>query len=147
MLQVVYGHRGSGKTKRMIDMANAAIATTAGNIAFLDDDSAYRTDIKYQIRFVDGSEYEIPGADGMIGFLGGMVASNFDLAAIYVDAFVRLCGKPLVELESTFARLEAFSAQHALVLVLCVSAPDDMAEPPAWLAPHIVWTGKDGAGA
>jgi len=138
MLQIVYGHKGSGKTKRLIDMANAAIANTAGSIAFLDDDSRYRADIKYQIRFVDASEYDIPGMDGIVGFLGGMVASNFDLSALYVDGFVRLTGKPLPELENIIHKLEAFSTRHALLLVLCVSAPDGMAEPPDWLVPYIV---------
>jgi len=138
MLQIVYGHKGSGKTKRLIDMANAAISNTSGSIAFLDDDSRYRTDIKYQIRFVDGSEYEIPGADGILGFLSGMVASNFDLAQIYVDAFVRFSGKALAELEPVIAKLEAFAAHHALLLVLCVSAPDDLESPPTWLQSYIV---------
>ena len=138
MLHVVYGHKGSGKTKRLIDMANEAIATTAGNIAFLDDDSRYRADIKYQIRFIDASEYEIPGSDGVLGFLGGMVASNFDLSVIFVDAFVRLASKPLAELETLIAKLDTFAAEHALRLVLCVSAPDNMAEPPKWLEPYIV---------
>nr|MDD6335391.1 hypothetical protein [bacterium] len=138
MLQVIFGRKGSGKTKRIIDMANGAIATTAGNIAFVDDDARYRADIKYQIRFIDASEYYIPGVDGLLGFLSGMVASNFDLALVFVDGFVRLAGKPIDELQDVIAKLDTFTAEHAIQMVLSISAPDGMEQPPEWLVPYII---------
>ena len=37
MIHLIYGAKGSGKTKRIIDMANASIDTTTGDIVFITD--------------------------------------------------------------------------------------------------------------
>ena len=38
MIQVILGDKGSGKTKRLIDLANDALKQEHGNIIFVDDD-------------------------------------------------------------------------------------------------------------
>lgn len=38
MIQVVLGKRGSGKSKRLIDLANEALKTEQGLVVFVDDD-------------------------------------------------------------------------------------------------------------
>ena len=53
MIHLIYGAKGSGKTKRIIDMANASIDTTTGDIVFITDTNRYMYDIKYQIRFIN----------------------------------------------------------------------------------------------
>ena len=57
MIQIIFGKRGSGKTKRIIDMANASIRESKGDVLFIDDDNRYMFDLKHQIRFVNASEY------------------------------------------------------------------------------------------
>ena len=41
MIQIIYGKKGSGKTKRIIDMANEAVKAHEGSIVFIDDDNRY----------------------------------------------------------------------------------------------------------
>ena len=41
MIQIIFGKRGSGKTKRIIDMANASVGEQKGSVLFIDDDSRY----------------------------------------------------------------------------------------------------------
>ena len=36
MIQIIAGKKGSGKTKRLIDMTNNAVKTSSGNVVFLD---------------------------------------------------------------------------------------------------------------
>ena len=36
MIQIIAGNKGSGKTKRLIDMTNDTAKTAAGNVVFLD---------------------------------------------------------------------------------------------------------------
>lgn len=55
MIQIIFGKRGSGKTKRIIDMANASVGEQKGSVLFIDDDSRYMYDLKHQIRFIDAS--------------------------------------------------------------------------------------------
>ena len=41
MIQIIFGKRGSGKTKLIIDLANAYIAEQKGSVLFFDDDQPY----------------------------------------------------------------------------------------------------------
>ncbi len=59
MIQVIFGKKGSGKTKRILDMANASVKEAKGNVLFVDDDKSYTLSLKPQIRFIDASEYAV----------------------------------------------------------------------------------------
>ena len=45
MVKILAGEKGEGKTKRMIDMANAAGKEAKGNIVFVDDDNSHMYDL------------------------------------------------------------------------------------------------------
>ena len=47
MIQVIHGKKGSGKTKRILDMANAAIKEHKGDVIFVDDDNRYMFDLRH----------------------------------------------------------------------------------------------------
>ena len=81
MIQVIYGKKGSGKTKRLLDMANDALKVEHGDIVFVDDDKRYMYDLRHEIRFVDASEYSVKSADMFLGFLSGMLSQNFDVTS------------------------------------------------------------------
>ena len=90
MIQVIFGKKGSGKTKRILDMANASVKEAKGNVLFIDDDKSYTLSLKPQIRFIDASEYAVKGKAPFYGFLAGILAGNYDISVIYVDAFLKL---------------------------------------------------------
>lgn len=52
MVQVIYGKKGSGKTKRLIAMANEDAVNAKGNVVFVDNDKDYMIVIKRPVRFV-----------------------------------------------------------------------------------------------
>ena len=58
MIQVIAGNKGSGKTKRLIDIANDALKSEHGLVVFVDDDKRYMYDLRHEIRFVDAGEYQ-----------------------------------------------------------------------------------------
>ena len=57
MIQVIYGKKGSGKTKRILDMANHMVDTQHGDVVFVDDDNRYMFDLRHEVRFVNAGEY------------------------------------------------------------------------------------------
>ena len=85
---------------------------------------------------MDTEEYGIKGAYLFLGFVSGMVASNFDLERIYVDGFLKHMDRPITELEDLFIRLKAFCEQHRIDLILSVSA--DKEEIPAFMQEFLV---------
>ena len=79
MIQVIAGRKGSGKTKRIIDMANKASQDSKHDVVFIDDDNRYMFDLQHKVRFIDASEYNLDNDQMFIGFLSGAIAQNFDV--------------------------------------------------------------------
>ena len=48
MITLILGKKGSGKTKRLIDMCNAATAESKGNVVFIEKDSTLTYDISHK---------------------------------------------------------------------------------------------------
>ena len=130
MIQVILGGKGSGKTKRLIDMTNDALKAEHGNgtIIFIDDDKRYMYDLRHEIRFVDASSYPAAdkcSADAFLAFVSGMLAADFDITMIAIDAFKKLVTTPLEELKGFFEALEKLGVEHSCNFVLSISAPDE----------------------
>ena len=130
MIRVILGDKGSGKTKRLIDLTNDALKTQHGNIIFIDDDKRYMYDLRHEIRFVDASEYPVAykcSASEFLAFLCGMLSADFDLNMICVDAFKKLVKTPLhdIEMEKFFENMEALSEAHHCNFVLSISISKD----------------------
>ena len=121
MIKIIYGKKGSGKTKKIIECANRASETLKGNVAFLFNNKDYIHDLKHQVRFINTSEYGIKGAYLFLGFVNGLVASNFDLERIYVDGFLKHMDRAVEELEDLFIKLDKFAGENRIDLILSLS--------------------------
>lgn len=131
MIQIILGDKGSGKTKRLIDLVNESLKNEHGDIIFIDDDKRYMYDLRHEIRFVDASEYPVGHkctANEMLGFMCGMLSANFDITLIAMDAFVKLVRTSLdaPEMEDFFKKLEALSEAHHCKFLISVSASADV---------------------
>ena len=127
LIQIILGDKGSGKTKRLIDLVNESLKNEHGDIIFIDDDKRYMYDLRHEIRFVDASEYPVGHkcqASEMLGFICGMLSANFDLSLIAMDAFMKLVRTPRddPEMKVFFEKLEALSEAHHCNFLISVSA-------------------------
>ncbi len=136
MIQVIAGIKGSGKTKRIIDMANKASQDSKSDIVFIDDDNRYMFDLRHEVRFINASEYDLTNDQMFIGFLTGAVAQNFDVGLILIDAFKKLIKQELADTEPFFQRLETISEKHNVDFVLSIS--DEPSELPAFIQKYVI---------
>ena len=125
MIQVIAGKKGSGKTKRIIDMTNNATQETKHDIVFIDDDNRYMFDLRHQVRFINAGEYNLENAQMFMGFLCGVVAQNFDVGLISIDAFKKLIKADLDTTDWLFERLASISKDHSVDFLLSVSEDPD----------------------
>ena len=102
MVKIICGPKGSGKTKRIIDAANEAVAVAKGNLIFITDTKRYMYDLKREIRFIDTSDYSIAGEDALCGFIKGVVAGSYDNEYVYVDGIARIAGKASKDMAQFF---------------------------------------------
>lgn len=129
MIQVIAGKKGSGKTKRIIDMANQATQESKHDIVFIDDDNRYMFDLRHEVRFINAGEYNLNNDQMFMGFLCGAVAQNFDVGLIFIDAFKKLVKTDVSSTDWVFERLEKLSEKHSVDFVISISEdPQDLPE-------------------
>lgn len=105
MISVIYGAKGTGKTKRIIDAANTAAEKASGKVIYIAD-NAQSLGIAHSIKFINLSEYSISSEEQFIGFIKGMLAADFDIQSIYIDGLSRLIACPAEELKPVFEAIE-----------------------------------------
>lgn len=122
MIKVIYGAKGTGKTKMMIDAANAAVEEAKGHLIFITDSKRGMYDLEREVRFIDTSEYDVAGEAALCGFIKGVIAGNHDNEYVYIDGVCRIAGKPVGELAAFFYMLDKVSKNNNLVITVSVSA-------------------------
>lgn len=90
MIRLIYGKKGSGKSKKLLDMANAEVDTATGNIVYIDDNNRCMYDLKHEIRFINIADYGVENSDVLYGFVCGILSRDFDISSIYIDGLKKL---------------------------------------------------------
>lgn len=122
MIQVIAGKKGSGKTKRLIDMTNKTAKEASHLVVFLDDDNRYMFDVDHSARFVNAQDYHIHNADMFLGFLSGMLSCNFDIGTVFIDAFLKISKAGADDMPELVEGMDALSGKHNVNFVLSVSS-------------------------
>ena len=125
MVKIICGPKGSGKTKRIIDAANEAVAVAKGNLIFITDTKRYMYDLKREIRFIDTSDYSIAGEDALCGFIKGVVAGGYDNEYVYVDGIARIAGKAIRDMAQFFYMMEKVAEMRDLKLYITCSCAEE----------------------
>ncbi len=128
-MKIIYGPKGTGKTKAIIDCANNALESAKGHVIFITDTNRYTYDLKYQIRFLDVTQFAIQGMDGFRGFIKGIVAASGDNEFIFIDGIARITNTALSDMENIFSAMEKLEKDFGVKFVLtCSAAKEDLPE-------------------
>ena len=90
MIQLITGEKGTGKTKLMLDGANDAIKSVAGNIVYIDKSSKHMYELSNKIRLIDASKLPLKNSDQFVGAICGIISQDHDLQQVYLDSFLKL---------------------------------------------------------
>ena len=127
MIQLIVGHKGSGKTKTMIGMINEAINNAKGNIVCIEKKMKLTYDIKHSVRLIDVDEYAIAGYEMFYGFVAGVLAGNYDIEEVYIDGALKIGEGDIDGLSVLLERFKNLS-NGSVKFIVTVSA--DMEELP-----------------
>ena len=127
MVQLIVGHKGSGKTKAMVEMANRAVKESKGNVVVVEKDVRLTYEISSQARLVYSDEYAIAGYDAVYGFITGLLAGNYDITHIYIDPVFKMCGRDFEAFTQMVNRLENLQAAKDVSIIFTLSCePEDL---------------------
>ena len=122
-VSLIVGHKGTGKTKTMIELANDRARTSDGRIVFVNKNHRLMYDLFHQIRVVCMEDYEeITNSDEYIGFLYGIISGDHDIEAIFVDSILKHADVHKDDIPEFLARLKVISGLHNIDFIVSLSA-------------------------
>lgn len=124
MVKVIMGVKGSGKTKLLIELVEAALQEAAGDVVVIEKESSLTYDIPHQARLIMASNYDFGSLEFLKGFISAMHASNYDITHVFIDNLYKLLGETSIEeTEALLNWLDAFSTREGIRFTLTISAP------------------------
>ncbi len=127
MIKVIYGPKGTGKTKIIIDEANAKVSQAKGHLIFITNTKRYMYDLHRDIRLIDTEDYKIAGEEALCGFVKGAVAANNDNEYLFIDGAARIAGKEIKDMAAFYYMLERLADSNNLTIyVTCSCEKEDL---------------------
>ena len=131
MIHVIMGLKGSGKTKKLIDGINTAVAQASGDVVCIEYGKKLTYDVTYKVRLVDSQEYGIKSVEMLKGFLSGLHAGNFDITHVFIDNLYKTIGADLASAEDFITWAAKFAADNSMEITVALSedpanAPESM---------------------
>ena len=122
MITLIVGKKGSGKTKKLIQLANDAVKASSGNVVCIEKGAKLTYDIDHKARLVDIEQYNISGFDALFGFLSGICAGNYDVTDIFVDSTLKITGDDMNQLADFVQSLNQLAQFSETKITLSISA-------------------------
>ena len=130
MVSIIMGLKGSGKTKKLVELVREAVNEETGDVVCIEKERKLTYDIPYQARLIDAGVYDIGSYEFLKGLICGVHAGNYDMTHFFVDNFYKLVNDKSVDtLVSFLTWLDAFSNAENISFVISISAdPAEMPE-------------------
>ena len=126
MVKFIASVKGTGKSKKLIELANQAAKTTEGNLVFIDDNKIPALTLHHSVRFVETSGYHISNHMEFLGFICGILSQNSDIVEIFVDGLTNIVGDidnhGLIEFST---KLHALSKENNVEFVITINKAAD----------------------
>ena len=114
MVKVIFGNKGMGKTKILIDTANSFASESQGDVVFIDDSNKLMYELKQNIRFINVSEFPVKNAEGFLGFICGIISEDYDIDGIFIDGLTYILKQDAQELLEFFENIKKISSKYEI---------------------------------
>ncbi len=123
MVNLLTGPKGSGKTQKMIELANAQVKERNGNVVFIKKTHRDTASVSFDVRTICMDDYPaISNTDGYVGFLYGMYSSNSDIQCVLIDGLLKHADISTENVPEFVERLNKLSADCGIDFYVSLSA-------------------------
>ena len=137
MVSILMGLKGSGKTKRLVEMVRKAVKEETGDVVCIEKERKLTYDIPYQARLIEAGAYDIGSYEFLKGLICGVHAGNYDITHFFIDNFYKLVNDKSTEsLVSFVSWLEKFSNNEKISFVLSITSDPETV--PETLKPFLI---------
>lgn len=124
MVKLIASREGTGKTKRIIDLANERLNNTTGNVVFIDDDKKHIYQLKHDMRFISMDEYPVRNKDEFVGFVCGVISNNFDIRDVFIDGLNKVMDLPEETIPYVMSRFDELSKNFGIDFTMTLTCED-----------------------
>ncbi|MBO5352047.1 MAG: twitching motility protein PilT [Lachnospiraceae bacterium] len=121
MIQIIAGEKGKGKTKILLDKANAEVLTTTGTLAFIDKNNRHMYELNNKIRLISAKDYFVNNAKEFTGFIAGLISQDNDLSKVYLDGFLSIAPMENSDIAEMIEKLDTLSNAFDVDFVISIS--------------------------
>lgn len=122
MVKLIVGGAGTGKTKTIIELVNAAVKEEKGSVVCIARGDKLKFDISYDARLINVKDYAVDSYAALLGFVAGLHAGNYDITKVFIDALYKIVdSKDPKAAEKFLQELDAFSTKHSVDFVVALS--------------------------
>ena len=125
MVTLLTGKNGSGKTKKLIQLANEAAASSNGNVVVVEKGLKLTYDVTHKARLVDTDQYQVQGYDMLFGFISGICAGNYDVCDILIDGTFKICPEGIDGLEEFVKKVSTLADTAETKITILISAAEE----------------------
>ena len=136
MIKLIVGHKGSGKTKALIQMATDAVETSKGNVVCVEKGDTLKFDPPHRVRLQENDDSRSSGWDASYGFYAGLFAGNYDITEVFVDGIFKVGGKDFVAFGVFIEKLAKLLETNGATMTLTVSCEKE--DLPAGIHKYII---------
>ena len=122
MIRLIVGAKGAGKTKRLIEEANAAGLASKGSVICIEYGRALSYELKPQVRLIDAKSYGVDDAETFYGFACGVLAGNYDVTDLFIDSALKICGGDMASFAEFMFRIEKIIDERNINCLVTASA-------------------------
>jgi hypothetical protein len=128
MVKLIMGLKGSGKTKKLVDLVRKAVDEGNGDVVVIEKERKLTYDIPYQARLIDAGTYDIGTYEFLKGLICGIHAGNYDITHFYIDNFYKLVSDDSMDALCSFVSwLDNFSTAENIEFYISVSSDPEKA--------------------
>lgn len=128
MIKLLIGKPGSGKTKEMIQNANASLDTTKGTVLFINESDDSILQINHHIRYINLSDFPLESSNGIIPFIYGLLSTDHDISRIYLDGIFNLYVMTELEACQWLEKIKTLSEKYKVHFELSLNVKDQIPE-------------------
>ena len=126
MVKLILGLKGSGKTKKLVDLVREAVKMENGDVVCIEKEKKLTYDIPYQARLIEAGSYDTGSYEFIKGFICGLHSGSYDITHVFVDNFYKIVSnKDPVVFGEFLDWLEDFSEKEKIEVVISVTMDPD----------------------
>ncbi len=118
MIKLIYGGKGAGKTKKLVEGIHEAAKTSRGVVICIEKGKALTYDVDHTVRLINVDDYKVDGAHMLYGFVAGLLACNYDITHVFMDDVHKMTSRDLDELGRFLTALDGITQEIQVELTL-----------------------------